>query len=837
MTESKLTFSVQTGSKSRVDSGMATPFSTDRAEYERLSEIFERIIALAPAERGASLEKLCAGDPDLLAKMRLMLEKHIKQDSFLDHPALGVGFTLETSGVDEQVKEFIGREIAGCTITRLISAGGMGIVYEAQQHNPRRRVAIKMMRAGLWSRGARDRFSHEVNALGRLRHSNIAQIHQSGLIEDGASLPYFVMEFVEDAQSITQWAQEHHLSEEAKLKVFLQSCDAVQHGHQHSIIHRDLKPENILIGSDGQVKVIDFGVAKATESDLSLTMNTAPGQLVGTLQYMSPEQCAGDPLAIDTRTDVYALGLVLHELIHGRLPYNVSSLTIHQAIHLVCNGSWTTRGLSGISSEIGLIIAKAIEPEREQRYQSVEEFAADLRRYINHQPISARPPSAIYQLRKFTKRNRGLTIAVLSALFALFLGAGVSIYFAINATRERGIAIDSQKETQRALEETQAVSALMLDIMQQSLGKKESIDTLDLLFGADRFLKEHQFDDPLLKATLHEYVGSGFMARYSLKQAEFHLGEALRIRRQAGIIDESLANCLYLNARLRINYTMPERARPLLREMLEVRRQFFGDAHMQRVDQALRNTIRVYLPDEPEGRAEIAAMKASRDSIRSPRQPRSNLQQAPDNFPLIFEEDFNQKSLDNNWELSTTNVNSFDLQINGSLKLADLSLEAEGKGYVTISRTFQPLSDFTLVIDLSWNTSRVTDMCDVAFELVGHDGNVMLHCGYTDGWIDWYGALSAMFYPTQTTRAHNVTTGSHSMPLAGEVSFEIVREGELTTIFRDGKEFAIWTTTESLTEIRIKMVGTRIIEPSGRRSSYAPVEVLRLKLEGKESEN
>ncbi|MCH7726278.1 MAG: serine/threonine protein kinase, partial [Planctomycetes bacterium] len=264
---------------------MATSFRTDRAEYERLNEIFERVIALAPDDRAASLEKLCAGDPDLLAQARLILEKHNDQDSFLDHPALGVEFSLETSSANDQANEFIGREIAGCTITRLISAGGMGVVYEAQQHNPERRVAIKMMRAGLWSHGARDRFSHEVNALGRLRHPNVAQIHQSGLIEDGASLPYFVMEYIEDARSITQWAQERDLTAEAQLHVFLQACDAVQHGHQHGIIPRDLKPDNILIGSDGRVKVIDFGVAKATESDLAVTMNTSPGQLVGTLQY------------------------------------------------------------------------------------------------------------------------------------------------------------------------------------------------------------------------------------------------------------------------------------------------------------------------------------------------------------------------------------------------------------------------------------------------------------------------------------------------------------------------------------------------------------------------
>ena len=156
---------------------MATSFTTDSEEYKHLYEIFERVISLAPDEREACLDKLCAGDPDLLAQARLMLQQHNEQDSFLDHPALGVGFTLESSSVNDQADEFIGREIAGCTITRLISVGGMGLVYEAQQHNPKRRVAIKMMRAGLWSRGARDRFSHEVHALGRLRHPNVAQIH------------------------------------------------------------------------------------------------------------------------------------------------------------------------------------------------------------------------------------------------------------------------------------------------------------------------------------------------------------------------------------------------------------------------------------------------------------------------------------------------------------------------------------------------------------------------------------------------------------------------------------------------------------------------------------
>ena len=269
--------------------------------------------------------------------------------------------------------------------------------------------------------------------------------------------------------------------------------------------------------------------------------------------------------------------------------------------------------------------------------------------------------------------------------------------------------------------------------------------------------------------------------------------------------------------------------------MLEVRREVSGDAHMQRVDQEVRNEVWIYLPDEPEGRAEIAALESLRDSIRSPGQPRRNLQQTPDHLQLIFEEDFNQESLNDDWGLSTTNVDSYDLQLNGSLKLVDLTFERDGKGYVTLSRTFQPLSDFALVIDLSWNQSRVTDMCEVHFELVGHDGNVILRCGYTSAWIDWYGALSATFYPTQTTRAHAVTTGQHSMPLARTVSFEIVRVGDRTTIYRDGKEFAIWTTTELLAEIRFEMGGTRYINPQGRRSDYAPVEVLHIKLKGIES--
>ncbi|MHC4695580.1 MAG: serine/threonine protein kinase, partial [Planctomycetota bacterium] len=229
-----------------------------------------------------------------------------------------VGSEPHAARVPERIGQF--------HIKNVIASGGMGKVYEAIQEHPRRTVAVKVMKQGIASRSALRRFEFESQLLARLRHPGIAQVFEAGTHDDGTgAVPYFAMEYIPNARSITAFAKDKKLGTRDRLRLFARVCDAVHHGHQKGIIHRDLKPGNILVDSNGDPKIIDFGVARGTDSDMAVTtLQTDVGQLIGTLQYMSPEQCAADPHDIDTRSDVYALGVVLYELLCDRVPYTVT---------------------------------------------------------------------------------------------------------------------------------------------------------------------------------------------------------------------------------------------------------------------------------------------------------------------------------------------------------------------------------------------------------------------------------------------------------------------------------------------------------------------------------
>ncbi len=317
-------------------------------------------------------------------------------------------------------------------VERVIASGGMGTVYEAIQEHPRRSVAIKVMKQGVASRSAMRRFEYESQILGRLRHPGIAQIYEAGTHDDpgapGEPVPFFAMEYIPNARPITRYAIEEKLPTRQRLELFAQVCEAVHHGHQKGVIHRDLKPSNILVDPDGHVKIIDFGVARGTDSDMAITtIQTNVAHLIGTLQYMSPEQCAADPHDIDTRSDVYALGVVLYELLSDQLPYDVSNTPVFESTRVIHEQQPTRLSAANatLKGDAETIVLKALEKDRERRYQSAAELVRDIRRFLAGETIAARPPSIVYQLRVFARRNR-LAFAAIAAVFVVLV-AGVIV--------------------------------------------------------------------------------------------------------------------------------------------------------------------------------------------------------------------------------------------------------------------------------------------------------------------------------------------------------------------------------------------------------------------------
>jgi WD40 repeat protein/predicted Ser/Thr protein kinase len=404
---------------------------------ETIKTLFLQALDLDPERRRAFLDEQCAGDAELRAAVEKLLLCDARAEStpdFLHSPAADARAILAPA--ERPVPESIGRY----RIVRRLGEGGMGVVYEALEGDPPRPVALKVMRQGLDSAELRKRFAREARILSELRHAGIAQVYDAGATEEGQL--YLAMEFIRGLP-LGEHVRLRRLTPPARLELVARVCDAVQHAHEQGIVHRDLKPANILVDDRGQPKVLDFGVAHATDGGLvGSSAHTRPGQLIGTVGYMSPEQVAGDPGAVDVRSDVYSLGVILYELLAERLPYRFEHLPIHEVVRVIQEVEPSRLGSVNreFRGEVETIVAKALEKDKARRYASAAELSEDLRRYLTHEPIQARPPSALYHLRKFARRHKALVAGVLAVFAALLAGTIVSFLFAWRAAENAAVA-------------------------------------------------------------------------------------------------------------------------------------------------------------------------------------------------------------------------------------------------------------------------------------------------------------------------------------------------------------------------------------------------------------
>jgi serine/threonine protein kinase/tetratricopeptide (TPR) repeat protein len=546
--------------------------------WQRIEELFCTVVDRPHAEREAYLTRVCDGDEELRREVLSLLERDTSED-FIQAPIAGVAKSLSPDPPDEFTEDRIGPY----RLIRIVGRGGMGAVYEAVRDDDQfqQQVAIKLIKGGMDSDFVRKRFVLERQILASLDHPHIARLFDGGTTKD--LRPYFVMEFV-DGEPITEYCHRHNLSLDDKLKLFRDVCSAVQHAHQKLVVHRDLKPSNIMVTADGTPKLLDFGIAKLLALDPGdASTRTETALRLMTPDYASPEQVRGG--AITTMTDVYSLGVVLYELLTDRRPYQFNTYSPYEIEHAICDteapapsdvarhqSSAPPKLARQLAGDLDNIILMALRKEPVRRYQSVEQFSEDIRRYMTGLPVIARKDTFRYRAGKFARRHKaGVTIMVLLAVFAVALAV-----LSVRLVRERDRA-NQAAATAEAV--TQSLVAVF-EFADPSKSLGNTITAKELLDqGAEKVVRDLK-DQPTSQAKLMDTIGSLYQSIGVYDRAQPLLEEALKLRRQTlGTEHIDVATSLHRLGLLMYLKGDHAASEPLCRDALAMRRRLLKPDH------------------------------------------------------------------------------------------------------------------------------------------------------------------------------------------------------------------------------------------------------------------
>jgi serine/threonine protein kinase/tetratricopeptide (TPR) repeat protein len=583
-------------------------------QADRIESVFAAALQKPSAqERAAYVDQACSGDPVLRGRVEALLKAHDRAGSFLQEQPARLQGTIDY----EPIRERPGTVIGPYKLMEQIGEGGFGLVFVAEQQHPvRRKVALKIIKPGMDSRQVIARFEAERQALALMDHQNIAKVYDAGTTDSGR--PYFVMELVHGVP-LTHYCDANQFTPRQRLELFVPICQAIQHAHQKGIIHRDIKPSNILVTmyDDKPVpKVIDFGVAKAVEQRLTeKTIYTQFGTLVGTFEYMSPEQAEMNAFGVDTRSDIYALGVLLYELLTGTTPLERARLREaacgeivrlikeeeppRPSVRLSTSGALAKVAAARktdpaklsrlVRGELDWVVMRCLEKDRSRRYDTASSLARDVERYLKDEPVEARPPSVGYRLRKFVRRNRVavfLTLFVAATVVAILFNHTVGL-FQIRRERDRALAAEQRAEEEKVSAQS-TLRFLLADVLEQAGpygGSNRDLTVRALLDKATDRLGENTALPSLTEAAIRQTVGKIYWSLGEYKKAEPQLTRAYELQRQHAGEDapDTLDAAFHLGKVYGFQSDFPK-AEPLFLRVLEGRRRLYGDDDRETLD-------------------------------------------------------------------------------------------------------------------------------------------------------------------------------------------------------------------------------------------------------------